>query len=66
MTIDPPSRMVRTRSAARRLASREDQGAGMVEYALLVLLVAIALVVAVGALGTEISGSLSDAASRFP
>jgi Flp pilus assembly pilin Flp len=58
--------MVRTRSAARRLGFGEDQGAGLVEYALLVLLVAIALVVAVGALGTAIASSLSDAASRFP
>ena len=38
------------------------RGAGMVEYALLVAFIGIALVVAVGALGTGLFGSFSSSA----
>jgi Flp pilus assembly pilin Flp len=58
--------MMRAHASLRRLIPSDDRGAGMVEYALLVLLVAIALVVTVGALGAGIAASLTDSASRFP
>jgi len=41
----------------------EDRGASMVEYALLVILIAIVALVAVALAGEELSGSYSDIAS---
>lgn len=41
----------------------EDRGASMVEYALLVLLVAMVALVAVALAGTELSGTYSEIAS---
>ncbi len=35
---------------------REDEGQGLVEYALIIVLVSIAAVVTLGALGTTVSG----------
>jgi len=50
--------------AIRRMWVRliDCRGAGMVEYALLVAFIAIALVVAVGALGTGLMGSFGATA----
>ena len=42
---------------------REEKGASMVEYALLVVLIAIVALVAVQIAGTEISETFSDIAS---
>ena len=41
----------------------DDDGASMVEYALLVLLVAMVALVAVALAGTELSGTYSEIAS---
>ena len=41
----------------------EDRGASMVEYALLVILIAIVALVAVALAGTELSGTYSEIAS---
>lgn len=41
----------------------DDRGASMVEYALLVLLIAIVALVAVALAGTELSGTYSEIAS---
>ena len=42
---------------------REEKGASMVEYALLVVLIAIVALVAVQIAGTEVSETFSDIAS---
>ena len=42
---------------------REEKGASMVEYALLVVLIAIVALVAVRIAGTEVSETFSDIAS---
>ncbi len=41
----------------------DDRGASMVEYALLVILIAIVALVAVALAGTELSGTYSEIAS---
>ena len=43
----------------------EEKGASMVEYALLVVLIAIVALVAVRLAGTEVSGVFSDIASNL-
>ncbi len=43
--------------------SDDDRGASMVEYALLVVLIAIVVLVAVVSVGTEVSGMYSEIAS---
>ncbi|MDX1469356.1 MAG: Flp family type IVb pilin [Acidimicrobiia bacterium] len=42
---------------------KEDRGASMVEYALLVVLIAIVALIAVQLAGTEVSGTFSEIAS---
>ncbi len=42
---------------------KEEKGASMVEYALLVVLIAIIALVAVRLAGTEVSGTFSEIAS---
>lgn len=42
---------------------KEEKGASMVEYALLVVLIAIIALVAVSLAGQEVSGTFSDIAS---
>ena len=64
--IDQSGRGERARRLVRRLITGHDGGAGMVEYALLVLLVAIALIAAVSTLGGAVAASFIDSASRFP
>ena len=43
-----------------------ERGQGLVEYALIILFVAIALVAALGALGSGIGSSILDSASSIP
>lgn len=38
------------------LRAREDEGQGLVEYALIIFLVSIAAIIALGALGTSVTG----------
>jgi Flp pilus assembly pilin Flp len=47
------------------LAEREDRGASLVEYALLVALIAVVCAVAIGVLGGSASTSYSKTASGF-
>jgi pilus assembly protein Flp/PilA len=57
---------VRDRLAARRLAAKlwmADQGASMVEYALLVILIALVALVGVALAGSELSETYSEIAS---
>ena len=42
---------------------KEENGASMVEYALLVVLIAIIAIVAIRIAGTEVSGTFSEIAS---
>lgn len=44
---------------------RRDEGATMVEYALLVALIAVVVIVAVQALGTNASTTLGNAATQI-
>jgi len=46
-----------------RRIKRDEEGASMVEYALLVILIAIVALVAVALAGTELSGTYSEIAS---
>ena len=46
-----------------RRFQRDEEGASMVEYALLVILIAIVALVAVALAGTELSGTYSEIAS---
>ena len=43
----------------------EDRGASMVEYALLVVLIAIIALVAISLVGTEVSGAFSTVAGSL-
>ena len=45
---------------------RDDAGASMVEYALLVVLVAIVALVAVAVAGRSVSSSFNDIANHLP
>lgn len=49
----------------RRL-TRDDQGATVIEYTLIVSLVSIAAIAAMGTVGTKINGVLSNIASAMP
>jgi pilus assembly protein Flp/PilA len=40
--------------------NRDEQGQGLVEYALIIALVSIALVIALGALGTQVGSTFSN------
>jgi pilus assembly protein Flp/PilA len=52
---------VRSAHGALLMRARSERGASMVEYALLVGLIAVVAVVAVSLLGTSISGLFSNA-----
>jgi len=45
---------------------KDEEGAGLVEYALLVALIALACIVAVQALSTGIQGTFNNAATHLP
>ena len=48
-----------------RLATTDERGAAAVEYALLVSLIAVAIVVAVGLLGDKLDGIFKDITSNI-
>lgn len=56
--------MIRLISGLKKFV-REESGASMVEYALMIALVAAACVVAVTALGTAISGEFTTVTGNF-
>lgn len=49
-----------------RLDNRKDRGATAVEYGLMVGLIAIAIIIAVRLLGTNLSTLFNDVAGRLP
>ena len=56
---------MRTWLATRWLARDEDRGASLVEYALLIVLIAVVCVIAVTILGESTSEGFSSTASGF-
>ena len=52
--------MLRLVTAYQSLIVRDEEGASMVEYALLVALIAIVAIVAVIAVGNAVSGEVSE------
>jgi pilus assembly protein Flp/PilA len=48
------------------LAFREEQAQGLVEYALILLLVAIVVVIIIGVFGTTIANYFSRVTSKMP
>lgn len=52
-------------TAARRRLHPDDAGAGLVEYALLVSLIALACIVALTGLGTAIANKFTDIAGKL-
>jgi pilus assembly protein Flp/PilA len=48
-----------------RAVSRDEEGATMVEYALLVALIAVVVIVAVRSIGTSVNGTLTNAADNL-
>jgi pilus assembly protein Flp/PilA len=58
--------MLRTWLAASLPRARDDEGASLVEYALLVAFIAVVCAVAIGVLGTSVSSSYSSTADGFP
>ncbi len=52
---------MQTKQARRRVRDRSERGAGLVEYALLVALIAVVCIAAVTFVGTSGSGRLGDA-----
>jgi len=57
--------MSRISNAIRKFV-REDEGAALVEYGLLVLLIAVLCIVAVKTLGSRVSNTLNSAANAMP
>ena len=51
---------------SERLDNRKDRGATAVEYGLMVGLIAIAIIIAVRLLGTNLSTLFNDVAGRLP
>jgi len=56
--------MSKITNAARKFL-RDEQGATMVEYALLVALIAVVVIVAVRSIGTSANGALTNAAGNL-
>jgi pilus assembly protein Flp/PilA len=50
----------------RGFLTRKEEGASLVEYALLVALIAIACIVAISALGNGISNAFNNIAGKLP
>jgi len=57
--------MNRVVNAVRNFA-RDEEGAALVEYGLLVLLIAVLCIVAVKTLGTKVSNTLNSAGNAMP
>jgi pilus assembly protein Flp/PilA len=49
-----------------RFETRKERGATAVEYGLMVGLIAVAIIVAVGLLGTKLTGLFNGVASKIP
>ncbi len=47
------------------LGGRDDRGASLVEYALLLVLILVVCVIAIGVLGEEVDSSYSEVGSGF-
>lgn len=45
---------------------RKDEGQGMVEYALIILLIALVLIIVLVIVGSQLSGLYSEIISSFP
>jgi pilus assembly protein Flp/PilA len=58
--------MLRLWTAFQSRIVREEEGASMVEYALLVALIAIIAIVAVALVGNAVSDTFSDVAATLP
>jgi pilus assembly protein Flp/PilA len=58
--------MLRLWTAFQSRIVREEEGASMVEYALLVALIAIIAIVAVALVGTKVTGVFNTVASTLP
>ena len=58
--------MLRLWTAFQSRIVREEEGASMVEYALLVALIAIIAIVAVALVGTRVTGVYNKVASTLP
>jgi len=57
--------MSRFVSAVRRFSS-DSEGAAIVEYGLLILLIAVLCIVAIKVLGSSISNTLNSASNQMP
>ncbi|NUR25691.1 MAG: Flp family type IVb pilin [Catenulispora sp.] len=57
--------MLKLAQKARALRAKKDQGATAVEYGLIVALIVVAIVVAVGTLGTNLSSKFDCVASTI-
>jgi pilus assembly protein Flp/PilA len=53
-------------STAARSFVRDEDGAALVEYGLLVLLIAVLCIVAVQTIGSKVSNSFNSAGSQIP
>jgi Flp pilus assembly pilin Flp len=45
---------------------RDERGQGLVEYALILLLVSVGMVLALAALGADVSGLVESVTDKFP
>lgn len=57
--------MLKLYCAAKNFFSRKEEGATMVEYGLMVALIAVVCIIAVTALGTSISGLFDGVATTI-
>ncbi len=53
-------------TAIQSRMTRDESGAGMVEYALLIGLIGVLLVLAIGALTAALDTSIRDSAAKIP
>jgi pilus assembly protein Flp/PilA len=62
-----PSANYRTRAEHRRVgrSRKNERGASLVEYALLVALIAVVLTIAIGSLGDSVSDSFNGSADKI-
>lgn len=65
MTLKSYVELVLTPFARARLGFRDERGASLVEYALLVALIAVVCIVAIGLIGDEADDKLSQVGSSL-
>jgi pilus assembly protein Flp/PilA len=58
--------MITALAAATKKFSSDDEGAALVEYGLLVLLIAVLCIVAIKVLGSKVNNTLNSAGSDLP